>query len=125
MLLEMMKSKIHRATVTNADLTYEGSISLGPELIKAAEFYLNEKVDIYNCNNGNRFSTYVIEGKPGEVTLNGAAARLVQKGDLVIIVSYAHVERQLARMHKPIVVFVDAQNKIKELRPEIAASLSL
>lgn len=121
MLLEIMKSKIHRATVTDADLTYEGSISLGPELIQAADFYLNEKVDILNCNNGNRFSTYVIEGNPGEVTLNGAAARLVQKGDVVIIVSYAHVDRELARAHKPVVVFVDEKNKIKELRPEMAA----
>ena len=124
MLLELMKSKIHRATVTDADLTYEGSISLGPELIEAAQFYLNEKVDIYNCNNGNRFSTYVIKGRPGEVTLNGAAARLVQKGDLVIIVSYAHVEREIAANHKPVVVFVDEKNKVKELRPEVAASLS-
>lgn len=125
MILEMMKSKIHRATVTNADLSYEGSISLGPELVKAAEFYINEKVDILNCNNGNRFSTYVIEGKPGEVTLNGAAARLVQKGDVVIIVSYAHIERELARSHKPVVVFVDEKNSIKDMRSEVAASLSL
>ncbi len=124
MLLELMKSKIHRATVTDADLTYEGSVSLGPELIKAADFYLNEKVDILNCNNGNRFSTYVIEGQPGEVTLNGAAARLVQKGDVVIIVSYAQIDRELARNHKPVVVFVDEKNKIKELRPEVAASRS-
>ena len=123
MLLEMMKSKIHRATVTDADLTYEGSISLGPELIKAAEFYINEKVDILNCNNGNRFSTYVIEGKPGEVTLNGAAARLVHRGDIVIIVSYAHIEREKARAHKPVVVFVDEKNQIRELREEKAASL--
>ena len=122
MLLEMMKSKIHRATVTDADLTYEGSVSLGPELIQAADFYVNEKVDILNCNNGNRFSTYVIEGKPGEVTLNGAAARLVQKGDVVIIVSYAQIDREMARSHKPVVVFVDDKNKIKELRPEVAAS---
>ncbi len=124
MLLEMMKSKIHRATVTDADLTYEGSISLGPELIKAGDFYINEKVDVLNCNNGNRFSTYIIEGKAKEVTLNGAAARLVQKGDIVIVVSYAHIEKEKARSHKPTVVFVDDQNQIKETRPEIAASLS-
>lgn len=123
MLLEMMKSKIHRATVTDADLTYEGSISLGPELIKAAGFYLNEKVDIYNCNNGERFSTYVIMGKKGEVTLNGAAARLVQKGDLVIIVSYCHMDKTEAETHKPRVVFVNSKNQIKFQRAERANSL--
>jgi aspartate 1-decarboxylase len=123
MILEMMKSKIHRATVTDADLNYEGSISLGPELIKAGQFYINEKVDILNCNNGNRFSTYIIEGRPGEVTLNGAAARLVQKGDVVIIVSYAHIEREIAAKHKPVVVFVDEKNRIREMRDEKAASL--
>ncbi len=121
MLLEMMKSKIHRATVTGADLSYEGSISLDPDLIQAAGLFLNEKVDILNCNNGNRFSTYVIEGKPGEVTLNGAAARLVQKGDVIIIVSYAHVDREYARTHKPAVVFVDDKNQIREMRPEDSA----
>lgn len=120
----MMKSKIHRATVTDADLNYEGSISLGPELIQAAELFLNEKVDILNCNNGNRFSTYVIEGKQGEVTLNGAAARLVQKGDIIIIVSYAHIEKERAQKHQPVVVFVDEKNNIKESRPERAFSLS-
>ncbi len=123
MLLEMMKSKIHRATVTDADLTYEGSISLGPELSKAANFVINEKVDIYNCNNGERFSTYVIQGKKGEVTLNGAAARLVQKGDLVIIVSYCQLDQKEAKKHQPQVVFVDSKNKIKEQRAEKANSL--
>ncbi|MFN8845358.1 MAG: aspartate 1-decarboxylase [Bdellovibrionales bacterium] len=123
MLLELMKSKIHRATVTDADLNYEGSISLGPELIKAAHFYLNEKVDIYNCNNGERFSTYVIQGKKGEVTLNGAAARLVQKGDVVIIVSYCHMDSKAAKAHEPHVVFVDSKNRIKDLRAEKANSL--
>lgn len=122
MILEMMKSKIHRATVTNADLSYEGSISLGPELIKAANFLINEKVDILNCNNGERFSTYVIEGKKGECTLNGAAARKVQKGDVVIIVAYAQMDEQEARKHKPSVVFVNEKNQIKTLRQEIAHS---
>lgn len=122
MILEMMKSKIHRATVTEADLTYEGSISLGPELIKAANFLINEKVDILNCNNGERFSTYVIEGKRGEVTLNGAAARKVQKGDVVIIVAYAQMDEADARKHKPTVVFVNEKNQIKTLREEVAHS---
>jgi aspartate 1-decarboxylase len=120
MQIEMMKSKIHRATVTDADLTYEGSISIGPELIKAAGFFVNEKVDIYNCNNGQRFSTYVIKGKNKEITLNGAAARLVQKGDLVIIVSYCQVDLKKAEQHLPQVVFVDAKNKIIEKRQEKA-----
>lgn len=123
MLIEMMKSKIHRATVTDADLTYEGSISLGPELIESAGFFVNEKVDIYNCNNGERFTTYVIKGKKGEVTLNGAAARLVQKGDLVIIVSYCQIESREAEKHKPKVVFVDSKNKISQMRAEKANSL--
>ena len=118
MRLTLLKSKIHRATVTEADLTYEGSVSIDPKLIKAAGFLLNEKVDIYNCNNGERFSTYVIAGKPGQICLNGAAARLVQKGDLVIIVSYAEMEREEALRHKPQVVFVDAKNRIKQIREE-------
>ena len=122
MQIEMMKSKIHRATVTDADLTYEGSISIGPELIKAAGFFVNEKVDIYNCNNGQRFTTYVIKGKNREITLNGAAARLVQKGDLVIIVSYCLVDHKKAEKHLPQVVFVDGKNKITEKRQERAVA---
>ena len=78
----MLYSKIHRATVTNADLDYEGSISIDKKLIQKAKLFINQKVDIYNCNNGARFSTYVIEGNSGEVCLNGAAARHVQKGDV-------------------------------------------
>ena len=124
MMIEMMKSKIHRATVTGADLSYEGSISLGPELINAANLLINEKVDIYNCTNGQRFSTYVIEGVKGEITLNGAAARLVQKGDLVIIVSYGHFDSEEAKKHTPAVVFVDSKNRVKSLRNEVAYSRS-
>lgn len=111
----MLKSKIHRATVTDADLTYEGSISIDPELIKSANFLVYEKVDIYNINNGARFSTYVILGKPGEICLNGAAARHVQRGDLVIICSYCGLSEGEARTHKPTVVFVDEKNKVKML----------
>jgi aspartate 1-decarboxylase len=111
MNVSMMKSKIHRATVTDADLTYEGSISIDPKLIKAANFLLNERVDIYNCNNGARFSTYVIEGKPGEICLNGAAARHVQRGDIVIIVSYCGLTFEEAKKHKPTVVMVDKKNR--------------
>ncbi len=118
MNLSMMKCKIHRATVTDADLNYEGSVSIDKKLIQAAGLLLNEKVDIYNCNNGARFSTYVIEGKKGQVCLNGAAARHVQKGDLVIIVAYASMNEAEAKKHQPKVVFVDAKNQISELRAE-------
>jgi aspartate 1-decarboxylase len=112
MQVHMMKSKIHRATVTGADLSYEGSISIDPSLIQKSGFFINERVDIYNCNNGERFSTYVIEGKKGEICLNGAAARLVQKGDLIIIVSYAIMDKKEAKKHKPNVVFVDKKNRV-------------
>lgn len=116
MRIHMLKSKIHRATVTDADLNYEGSISIDPVLIDAARLREFEMVDIYNCNNGARFTTYVIPGKPGEICLNGAAARLVHRGDLVIIACYAEFEEQEAGEHKPSLVFVDEKNKIKELK---------
>jgi len=118
MNIELMRCKIHRATVTEADLNYEGSISLDPKLIKAAGLFVHEKVDILNCNNGARFTTYVIEGKKGQVCLNGAAARLVQKGDLVIIVAYASMPIEKAKSYKPEVVFVDAKNRPREKRLE-------
>lgn len=118
MNVTMMKCKIHRATVTHADLNYEGSISICPDLIKKSGLLLHEKVDIYNCNNGARFSTYVIQGKKGEICLNGAAARHVQKGDLTIIVSYCSMDIQRAKAHQPTVVFVDSKNRPKELRLE-------
>jgi aspartate 1-decarboxylase len=114
----MLKCKIHRATVTDADLNYEGSISIDPKLIKATGLFINERVDIYNCNNGARFSTYVIEGKKGEICLNGSAARHVQKGDIVIIVAYCGMPAEEAPKHKPTVVFVDSKNRIKERRAE-------
>lgn len=116
MMVEMLKCKIHRATVTNADLSYEGSISICPTLIKQSGLLLNEKVDIYNCNNGARFTTYVIEGKKGEICLNGAAARHVQKGDVVIVVSYCSMDYDQALKYKPTVVFVDAKNKMKKIK---------
>ena len=85
----MLKSKIHRATVTDADLNYVGSIGIDPDLLEAADIKEFEKVDIYNITNGERFSTYAIKGNKGDISLNGAAARLVQKKDLIIIASYA------------------------------------
>lgn len=110
----LLKSKIHRATVTGAELNYEGSISIDTALCAAADLVYFERVDIYNCNNGERFSTYVIPGGPGEICLNGAAARKAMKGDLVIIASYADYEESPAlREHQPTLVFVDAQNTQK------------
>lgn len=115
MRLTLLKSKIHRATVSDADLNYEGSISIDPALCEAAHLNQFERVEIYNCNNGARFATYVIYGKAGEICLNGAAARHVHKGDLVIIACYAEVEDFEAPTHKPRLVFVDKENKIKTL----------
>lgn len=119
MTVNMLHSKIHRATVTNADLSYEGSISIDKRLIEKAGLLLNQKVDILNCNNGARFSTYVIEGKAGEICLNGAAARLVQKGDVVIIVAYCSMPYEQAKTFQPNVVFVDEKNRFVEQRKEI------
>lgn len=110
----LLKSKIHRATVTDANLNYAGSISLGPEFLEAADMLEFEQVDIYNCNNGERFHTYIILGQPGEVCLNGAAARKVQPGDIVIIASYAEYENEEAKGHQPLLVYVDEKNAIQQ-----------
>jgi aspartate 1-decarboxylase len=115
MKLHMLKSKIHRATVTDANLEYEGSVSIDPKLCDAARLLPFERVEIYNCNNGERFATYVIHGKPGEICLNGAAARRVHKGDLVIIASYVDMDYEEAVGHKPQLVMVDKDNGIKKL----------
>ena len=115
MQVTLLKSKIHRATVTDADLHYEGSISIDTKLMNAANLYEFEKVDIYNITNGARFSTYVIKGGEGEITLNGAAARHVQKGDLVIIACYGIYNEEEARSHKAELVFVDEKNRQKTL----------
>ncbi len=111
----MLKSKIHRATITEADLSYEGSITIDRTLCDTSQIYQYEKVDIYNCSNGERFSTYVMYGQPGEICLNGAAARRVQKDDIIIIASYVQLEDHLCAEYKPIKVFVDEENKIKEI----------
>ncbi len=107
MQIEVVKSKIHRAIVTQADLNYIGSITIDEDLMEAANIIENERVHIYNINNGERFETYVIKGERGSGTLclNGAAARLVQKGDLVIIVSYATMDFEEAKNWKPTVIF--------------------
>ncbi|WP_214414061.1 aspartate 1-decarboxylase [Sphaerisporangium fuscum] len=114
MFRTLMKSKIHRATVTHADLHYVGSVTIAGDLMAAADLVAGEKVDIVDIDNGNRLSTYVIEGPAGSgvIGINGAAARLVSVGDLVIIIAYALVaEEELGRL-RPRVVFVDRDNKI-------------
>ena len=116
MRITLLKSKIHRATVTDADLSYEGSISIDPKLCDAARLRKFEKVEIYNCDNGNRFSTYVIHGKPGEICLNGAAARLVHKGDKVIIACFAEFDEEEAAQFEPQLIFVDEKNEPKTLK---------
>jgi aspartate 1-decarboxylase len=115
MQITLLKSKIHRATVTDADLSYEGSISIDTKLMLEADLHLYERVEVYNINNGARFATYVIEGGDGEITLNGAAARHVQKNDLVIIACYGIFNEEEAKEYKPKLVFVDENNKRKEL----------
>ena len=122
MQLTLLKSKLHRATVTGADLNYEGSIALGPDLRRAAGLLLHERVEIYNVNNGERFATYVIGGqRRGEVVLNGAAARLVQPGDEVIIAAYASFEPAEAARHQPVVVLLDARNRPRRKRERPAS----
>jgi aspartate 1-decarboxylase len=116
MLLNVLKSKIHRAVVTGSDMNYEGSIAIDKQLIKASYLHKFEKVEIYNINNGERFATYVIEGKKGEISLNGAAARLVQKGDLVIIASYANIEENELKSFNPAIILVDEKNNIIKMK---------
>ncbi len=113
MMRVMLKSKIHRATVTGADLNYIGSLTLDPVLMEQADLLPGEQVHIVDVNNGSRLETYVIEGERGSgvVCINGAAARLVAPGDIVIIIAYASVEDAEARELKPRVVFVDGENK--------------
>ena len=111
----MLKSKIHRATVTDADLHYEGSISIDEQLMEAADIFPYEKVDIYNVSNGERFSTYVLPGPrdSGTFCLNGAAARKVARGDLIIIASYVMVDEAEAANWVPKCILVDEKNRIK------------
>ena len=112
----MLKSKIHRATVTEADLNYIGSISLDPELMAAANILEHEQVAVLDIDNGARFETYAIIGQPGQVCLNGAAARLVHVGDKVIIITYADFEEAELEGYQPTVVHVDQWNR--QVAPE-------
>lgn len=115
MQIEILKSKIHRATITDANLNYIGSIEIDEDLMDAANLIENEKVHVYNINNGERFETYVIKGKRGGkvISMNGAAARKVEVGDLVIIAAYALMETEEARNFTPAIVFPDSTNQIK------------
>ncbi|NOU78609.1 aspartate 1-decarboxylase [Paenibacillus sp. LMG 31459] len=127
MFRHMMKSKIHRATVTEANLNYVGSITIDENLMEAADLLENEKVQIVDNNNGSRLETYVIPGPRGSgvICLNGAAARLVQPGDTVIIISYAMLSSEELAAHKPTVVFVDAGNQpVKLADHEIHATIA-
>ncbi len=112
----MLKSKIHRATITESNLEYEGSISIDEQLIKKADLLPYEMVHIYNISNGERFSTYVIPGKKGEIGLNGAAARKGMKGDLIIITAYCLVPEEKLASHRPKLVFVDKDNNIIRIK---------
>ncbi len=115
MKIEVLKSKIHRVRVTGADLNYIGSITIDPDLMEAANIIAGEKVQIVNVNNGERLETYVIEGTrgSGEITLNGPAARKVQKGDIIIIISYALLDFEEAKNFKPAIIFPDERtNKL-------------
>lgn len=120
MLLNIFKSKIHRATVTEANLNYMGSITVDGELLKAADILIHERVQVVNLNNGSRLETYAIPGEAnsGVVCLNGAAARLAQPGDRVIIITYAMMDRKQALEHRPLVVMVDDNNNITSVLRE-------
>lgn len=112
----MLQSKIHRAHVTDANIDYEGSITIDKTLLEAADILPYERVEVLNINNGARFATYAIEGEKGEICLNGAAARLAVKGDIVIILTYTYLEESRARHFTPTLVYVDAQNAITKVK---------
>jgi aspartate 1-decarboxylase len=121
----MLKSKIHRATVTQADLHYVGSLTVDKDLMEAADLLPGEQVAVVDVTNGARLETYVIEGERGSgvIGINGAAAHLVHPGDLVIIISYAQMDDELARRYRPRVVHVDSQNRIVDIGADPAAAV--
>ncbi len=114
MLIEVLKSKIHRVKITQAELHYVGSITIDEDLMDAADLVENEKVQIVNINNGERLETYVIKGDrgSGEICLNGPAARKAQVGDIIIIISYGSIDKEEGKRHKPIVIFPNDHNKL-------------
>lgn len=124
MTIDMLYSKIHRATVSDANLNYVGSITIDEELMQAAALRVGQKVDIVNINNGERFQTYVIKGKAGskDMCLNGAAARKVQIGDKIIVIAYASYSESELENYKPIVVLVDEKNNIDLVTNELVGS---
>ena len=126
MIRQMMKSKIHRATVTDANLDYEGSIGIDPVLMEAASIVEYEKVHVLDITNGNRLETYTIRGVPntGEICINGAAAHLVNTGDLVIILSYCSVSEEEVSDFKPSIVLVDENNNIKKMSHSIDPTMN-
>lgn len=120
MFLTMLKSKLHRATVTQACLDYVGSITIDADLLDAAQILVHEKIQVVDVNNGNRFETYVIAGERGSgvICLNGAAARQVQPGDKVILITYCILDEREAQEHHPTVVFLDAGNRIQSIKKQ-------
>lgn len=119
MQVQILKSKIHRATITDANLDYEGSITLDEDLVKAAGLFVHEKVFVWNVTSGERLSTYVMHPAPkgsGEVCINGAAAHKMKKGEIIIVTSFALMNLEEAQKFKPTKIIVDAQNKIKETK---------
>jgi len=114
MNIEVLKSKIHRVKITQAELHYVGSITIDEDLMDAADLVENEKVQIVNINNGERLETYVIKGErgTGEICLNGPAARKAQVGDIIIIISYCSINKEEAKSHTPIVIFPDEKNRV-------------
>jgi aspartate 1-decarboxylase len=122
----MLKSKIHRATVTDCDLHYVGSITVDPDLLDAADIMEFEQVAVVDVDNGARFETYTIAGErgSGEIKVNGAAARLVHRGDTVIVISYASYDREDLESYEPVVVHVDATNRILDVDAEVATLLT-
>lgn len=125
MLRSMMRAKLHGATVTEVNLRYMGSVTLDEALMEKLEILPNETVQVLNLNNGSRLTTYILPGKRGSgvVAINGAAARLAQPGDKVLLVLYALMTEEEARAHRPIVAFVDEQNRIVEVRQETEATV--
>jgi len=117
----MLKSKIHGARVTQVNIDYEGSITIDKKLMREADILPYEQVQVLNVNNGARFTTYAIEGKSGEIGLNGAAARLAAKGDTIMVLSYCYVEDDEAHNFIPKLVYVDAKNAITESKPAAEA----
>jgi aspartate 1-decarboxylase len=126
MLRTMLKSKIHRATVTDCDLHYVGSITIDPDLLAAAEILEHEQVAVVDVDNGARFETYTIAGRRGsrEVKVNGAAARLVHRGDTIIVISYAQYDEDELAEYRPRVVHVDAENQIAAIDDRVSALLA-